>query len=985
MGHVHATMSTALRRAGAGASLVRCAPASPRFERASSHSAAAHVMETRDASARRHQGFLRRHRPWQPKIRRSVRARSPTSATATMVLAAATVLIATWAAMPAHADNDDYPEGWKRRESSTEKVTAVLLKGRELLVDGKFRQARTRFKEAETLNPRSVSAWDGLVQTYQAMARAELLAAQGVDADGGDGASADAPVLATSESVASRLMRNAGGSLGHIGHRMRNASAAAGHPTAHSRSGEPAGKQPQWMRYYSKASEYLKKLVMHYRRLLRDEVRGGQYGSTSSKGFDSPTSRRNADGAPTTAQFLAHAEYEMGRHLAAAPDELRTTATEADAGAHLAAAVSNDADRHDARYMLALRRATRGENDRAWAVLRGIDVRKVPLQLASPIDVHMLRAGVCEGMVAPDYDCTIDAYRRAVEEPLPLASDAARAASQTTSGGVQFSPLEQHFREDEVRKARVTEDDIDSGDFDDLKDYDGPGMKVAGVTAEGKVLKTGPILESSAERRRKAKAKARAKRDKLASAKSTPAQPAAAPPTEEEMVQRRNHHRQLQMRAFIGLLRAYVADGDPVSAVQAAREAREAEFDVWEVRDARAVALFEEDKWTKAFKVYTSLFTSLAEARAEAGPRAPLPQWWRHVDQQLSATVAWLRWRRQRGAPGGLAQQARSDSSIDSFRRGGDFTGGWATRELSSESGSPYLHSDRCDIDRRSGLTAAEFLSEYANHNRPVILRDAMSGWAATNGASATWSHDALLKVHGDVIVPHWNGSAVTAPPEFKWVEAATSSLRGFAAAYLGRAAQTATALQAQRGAGQDPPIVFYDGVLRGQEADFSVPSAFVDDRFDGRGPGSDAVGSNSVAPAQHFYVGAAYSGVSFRQDENSWDALAYGRKRWFLFPPFGFIGAATRPMAQWVTQVYGDGEIVDGTEAQVAASKRLRTHAFECVQEAGEVLFVPTEWTRGFLSLEDSVGVEGSLGYNTHLLDAQLRAEGVFAVEPQA
>eukprot|EP01048_Picozoa_sp_COSAG05_P015718 COSAG05_NODE_1930_length_3818_cov_2.245227_1_plen_116_part_00 len=41
------------------------------------------------------------------------------------------------------------------------------------------------------------------------------------------------------------------------------------------------------------------------------------------------------------------------------------------------------------------------------------------------------------------------------------------------------------------------------------------------------------------------------------------------------------------------------------------------------------------------------------------------------------------------------------------------------------------------------------------------------------------------------------------------------------------------------------------------------------------------------------FFIGAAGSGVGFHRHGHAWNAVVYGRKRWFLYPP-SFVGHQT-------------------------------------------------------------------------------------------
>ena len=70
---------------------------------------------------------------------------------------------------------------------------------------------------------------------------------------------------------------------------------------------------------------------------------------------------------------------------------------------------------------------------------------------------------------------------------------------------------------------------------------------------------------------------------------------------------------------------------------------------------------------------------------------------------------------------------------------------------------------------------------------------------------------------------------------------------------------------------------------------------------------------------------------------------LLYGRKRWFLRPPKKSI-YSRKAILPWFTQQYPQ-------------EKRLPDTLYECVQQPGEMLYVPEGWSHGILNVETSIG----------------------------
>jgi hypothetical protein len=90
----------------------------------------------------------------------------------------------------------------------------------------------------------------------------------------------------------------------------------------------------------------------------------------------------------------------------------------------------------------------------------------------------------------------------------------------------------------------------------------------------------------------------------------------------------------------------------------------------------------------------------------------------------------------------------------------------------------------------------------------------------------------------------------------------------------------------------------------------------------------------------------------------SAWNALLYGRKRWFLFPPNADYGPQYTSMTKWLQDVYP------------ALQSRRAGLNLECTQHAGEVLFVPEGWHHGVVNLENSVGMAVEVGVSTHDFD---------------
>lgn len=130
-------------------------------------------------------------------------------------------------------------------------------------------------------------------------------------------------------------------------------------------------------------------------------------------------------------------------------------------------------------------------------------------------------------------------------------------------------------------------------------------------------------------------------------------------------------------------------------------------------------------------------------------------------------------------------------------------------------------------------------------------------------------------------------------------------------------------------------------------------------------GAASDEAQTNAARKRPHYrwlICGPARGGSSFHVDPNytnAWNACLTGRKRWILFPPHlpppGVIPSrdmldVTTPttLAEWLLTYYPSS----------AADPKFRREGFECICDAGDVMFVPCGWWHFVVNLESSVAI---------------------------
>jgi hypothetical protein len=249
------------------------------------------------------------------------------------------------------------------------------------------------------------------------------------------------------------------------------------------------------------------------------------------------------------------------------------------------------------------------------------------------------------------------------------------------------------------------------------------------------------------------------------------------------------------------------------------------------------------------------------------------------------------------------------------------------------------------NVERRAGLSVAEFRERYERPNRPVILTDVVPRWRAF----AAWDRPYLQRALGgaDVLVGD-------APMPF---------------------AEYCAYADAQR---DELPLYLFDknfaAACPALAGDYSAPPHFSEDLF--------AVLGDARPDYRWLIIGPPKSGSTFHVDPNAtsaWNAVVRGAKKWVLYPPGGPPPPGVRPSAdgadvaspvslmEWFLSFY------DLRAAAGAAPA-------ECTLRAGELLFVPRGWWHTAINLEETVAVT-----QNYVSQANLAHVAAFLARPNA
>ena len=293
----------------------------------------------------------------------------------------------------------------------------------------------------------------------------------------------------------------------------------------------------------------------------------------------------------------------------------------------------------------------------------------------------------------------------------------------------------------------------------------------------------------------------------------------------------------------------------------------------------------------------------------------------------------------------------------------------------------------RCAVDRYADVSSSTLHTDYFLRNRPVIFSSVdghpvLEGWPALK----RWTLKRLLADKGNLTVEVRRSSHVAYDNEFGGLPRERVLLHDYLLSLPNSKGSNSKSSTAGNGGSvtnagnaswqeEDPPYLFGgDQELRGALADDYVEPAVFSMR---KLPSSsttrvsptpyDAVSVfafDEGARRNHalFYLGGAQTSVSLHTHTNAWNALVFGHKKWYLLPPYTIYGPTGLPMSDWISSPFYTA---------------LRPDIMECDQRAGEIIWVPSDWTHGVMNLASyNAGVAVEVGSSTTMLRELLKAK---------
>ncbi|RKP27182.1 hypothetical protein SYNPS1DRAFT_27151 [Syncephalis pseudoplumigaleata] len=253
------------------------------------------------------------------------------------------------------------------------------------------------------------------------------------------------------------------------------------------------------------------------------------------------------------------------------------------------------------------------------------------------------------------------------------------------------------------------------------------------------------------------------------------------------------------------------------------------------------------------------------------------------------------------------------------------------------------------DVIPAATLSEAQFQREYNATCTPVIIDGLAVDWPAYHGC---WSVEQLVEKWGDAT---FRVSVEQIGPRPDRISRFHLSMRDYVH-YCKHQCDASPIYIFDAGFGERTPAMLDD---------YKVPVYFQQDYL-------AALDSPHRPPYRWFVMGPARSGASWHVDPSgtsAWNTLLSGRKRWALYPnhvvpPGVTVVDAQRLVSRSPTSLAWYQDIYPTLPPE--------QRPLECIQEAGQTIFVPGGWWHMVLNLNETIAVTQNFA-DDHNLDAAI------------
>ena len=234
------------------------------------------------------------------------------------------------------------------------------------------------------------------------------------------------------------------------------------------------------------------------------------------------------------------------------------------------------------------------------------------------------------------------------------------------------------------------------------------------------------------------------------------------------------------------------------------------------------------------------------------------------------------------------------------------------------------LRIEKCDIDVLETLTPERFLIDYLSIQKPVLVRNILKD---RNKLKLSFQRQNVEKKYGSIVFPNKPISYGEHSGSFENSSDITLS---------DLIVKMSNLFSENNNLGIEeiyPPNSIYQNIPNDSPLleDFKHPEIMLSDK------------QNIHLRNYQFFIGPPLSGVPPHFHAHQWNLLLYGRRKWFLFPPNKAF--------------YSRQHVLDWYRESVMLSPYEDREYMGCIQDSGDLLYIPDMWGQAVLSLRESIG----------------------------
>lgn len=271
-------------------------------------------------------------------------------------------------------------------------------------------------------------------------------------------------------------------------------------------------------------------------------------------------------------------------------------------------------------------------------------------------------------------------------------------------------------------------------------------------------------------------------------------------------------------------------------------------------------------------------------------------------------------------------------------------SGGWSVERLAG-----FENDLSCDVDQywAHEIDGSELYQKYLSHNAPVLIRGLINDW----GVAIDYNKDNLLRDSGNITVevsdiPYANKFGGAERVDMKlsdYIDTETrhSIIGGEYPWYIFRGHPIPAMSENNKSS-----LVTYDrcptpSSVQDCISKISGSEKIVEDYKENFQKRSK---ERELFINAQWAMGGIGTGAPVHFHNSAWNALVYGAKKWFVFPPNSMI--------------MSNKQIKNFIEHDYSSIAEKGHHAMSCVQLAGDVMIIPESWSHGVLNIQDSIAI---------------------------